>query len=83
MKATIDRIEGEFAVLEIGDRMVDFPLELLPPGLSEGSQLDLLFSPLSGPETSPPSEPVLSEGASILERLKAANPNQGPAVIDL
>ena len=89
MRATIDRIEGEFAVLEIEGRMVDFPLVLLPSGIGEGSQIEISVSILSAPSMELSPEPLpetpagTSEGARILERLKAANPDQGPAEIDL
>lgn len=41
MKAVIDRIEGNVAVLLVGDEeiKVDFPAKLLPKGSKEGSWL--------------------------------------------
>jgi hypothetical protein len=44
MKAVIDRIEGKFAVLlmgEDGSQKVDMPLILLPEGCKEGDVLDI------------------------------------------
>lgn len=38
---TVDRIEGELAVLEVGGRLVEVPLDALPPGTHEGSVLRL------------------------------------------
>ena len=41
MRAVIDRLEGDLAVLLFGDEeiKVDFPRSLLPPGAKEGSWL--------------------------------------------
>jgi len=37
---TIDRIESEYAVVELdADERVDFPLKYLPNGIKEGSKL--------------------------------------------
>ena len=46
MKAVIDRFEGEYAVLLVGEEesKVDLPLKLLPKGAIEGSVLDLNLS---------------------------------------
>jgi hypothetical protein len=43
MKATIDRIEGELAVLLVGDGRikVNMPLALLPEGCKEGDILNI------------------------------------------
>ena len=43
MKAVIDRIESNVAVLLVGDEelKVDFPLKLLPKGSKEGSWLKI------------------------------------------
>ena len=35
----IDRIEGDFAVAEVGGKMTDIPLAQLPAGVKEGSVL--------------------------------------------
>ena len=45
MKATIDRLEGDYAILLFGDKeiKVDFPLALLPEGVKEGSILKVNF----------------------------------------
>jgi len=46
LKAVIDRFEGEYAVLLVGEEesKVDLPLKLLPKGAIEGSVLDLNLS---------------------------------------
>ena len=42
MKVTIDRFEGAFAVLELGDReTVTIPAALLPEGAQEGDVLEI------------------------------------------
>jgi hypothetical protein len=69
----VDRIEGEWAVLEYMGKCFDFPVVLLPEGTKEGSCLELSLVLL----------PPVETGQSILDRLKAANPAQGPGTIDL
>ena len=44
MKDVIDRVEGEFAVLLLGDKgefRLNFPLSLLPAGCKEGDVLSI------------------------------------------
>lgn len=41
---TIDRIEGDVAVLEVNGRTVDWPLAALPAGVAEGSVIRLAFT---------------------------------------
>lgn len=41
MKGIIDRFEGEYAVININDKHIDFPKELLPEGASEGDHLKI------------------------------------------
>lgn len=42
MKFTIDRFEGDFAVVELEDKeMVDLPLSLLPENAKEGDILNI------------------------------------------
>ncbi len=46
MKAVIDRVEGELAVLLLGDKgefKLNLPLSLLPDGCKEGDVLKLSF----------------------------------------
>lgn len=45
IKAVVDRFEGEYAILMVGDpeEPVDFPKKLLPKGTKEGSWLWLDF----------------------------------------
>lgn len=42
MKFTIDRFEGEYAIVELEDReMVEIPRIILPPGAKEGDILNI------------------------------------------
>ena len=41
---TIDRIEGDIAVLEVYDLLVDWPLRALPTPVREGQRLVVRFS---------------------------------------
>lgn len=42
MKFTIDRFEGEYAIVELEDReMVEIPRIILPPGSKEGDILNI------------------------------------------
>ncbi len=45
MRAVVDRIEGEIAVLLLGDEEVrlDLPMRYLPTGVKEGTILSLRF----------------------------------------
>ena len=54
MRAIIDRIEGELAVLEIAGMTVDFPVSLLP-GAREGALVTLTL------EVEPPPPPAETE----------------------
>lgn len=49
MKAFVDRIENEVAVLLIGGRQWDLPAEVLPPGVTEGDTVDLTVSRTAEP----------------------------------
>lgn len=62
---TIDRIEGDRAVLEVAGAMVDWPLSALPPGLDEGDRLRVSLSPLSGRP---------DDQATRMERLRSTGP---------
>lgn len=69
---TVDRIEDDVAVLDLGDgRTVDVPLSLLPAGVKEGDGLSFVLRPLD------PAEDV-----ARLARLRAKTP-QGPGSFDL
>ena len=72
----VDRIEGDYAVVELGGRRVDVPLAELPAGVREGDQLT--FQVLAAA----PDAASLEEAAARLERLKARTP-QGPGSFDL
>ena len=37
----VDRVEGELAVVLVGDLTLDLPLAALPPGVREGARLRL------------------------------------------
>lgn len=64
----IDRIEGAFAVLEVGGRTVDWPVEALPEGAREGSRWTCVF-------TAAPATPTALERAEArIRRLDAAGP---------
>jgi len=41
MRYTVDRIEGEFAVVEVENTTVDMPVSLLPEGCGEGSVIEI------------------------------------------
>lgn len=69
MKATLDRIEGEVAMLLVrGDESLrlDVPLALLPPDCKEGDVLEITITRDVG-ETEAARERV----SSLLERLKS------------
>ena len=65
---TVDRIEGDTAVLEVGGAFVDWPLEALPAGAKEGSRYTLSFTPAAS---------EMSEAEARLARLKARTPQSG------
>ncbi len=74
MKITVDRIEGDRAVLELaGDKIehVDVPLSALPAGVREGQVLTFVAADAS-----------LTDAEARLARLKAKTP-QGPGSFDL
>ncbi len=70
MKAVIDRFEGNFAVLLVGESelKVDLPKALLPPGAKEGSWLSVELQ--LDQELTRNREKKVS---SLLERLKNKN----------
>jgi hypothetical protein len=57
VRAIIDRIEGEFAVLEAEGMTFDVPVSLLP-GAREGAQVTLT---VEAPSPPPPSEPDVGD----------------------
>lgn len=67
MRAVIDRFEGKFAVLLVGDNeiKVDFPKKLLPEGAREGSWL-MIDLRLDQEETKKQKEKI----GSLLDKLK-------------
>ena len=70
MKAVVDRIEGDRAVLLFGDEeiKVDFPLVLLPAGVNEGSIIQATFQ-LDHVSESQQREKI----SDLLEKLKDKN----------
>ncbi len=66
MKIIIDRIEGDWAVLEVGEHRVNFPLAALPSDTKEGAVLTL--------SVAAPPEDVLQQGRERLERLRKRDP---------
>ena len=65
LEVTVDRIEGDRAVLEVAGTTVDWPLSALPPGLDEGDRLRVALSVLPGqPEGQ----------AARMERLRSTGP---------
>lgn len=68
----VDRIEGDTAVLEIGNTRVDVPLAELPPGVKEGDTLAFTIGPAASTD----------HAEKRLERLRART-RQGPGSFDL
>jgi hypothetical protein len=68
MKAVIDRVEGELAVLLLGDKgefKLNLPLSLLPEGCREGDVLNVSF------ERDPAATEQARERVSrVMEKLK-------------
>lgn len=65
MLLTVDRIEGDLAVVEVAGQMVDFPLAALPAGAAEGSTWNLTLTPVSSSD---------AEARARLERLAQNGP---------
>lgn len=70
MKAVVDRIENDIAVLLIGDEeyKADIPLKLLPEGTHEGSWLTVTFELDTAGEAQ-----QREKIAGLLEKLKNKN----------
>lgn len=69
IEATVDRIEGSVAVLELsvsGDT-VDWPVTALPPGVVEGQRLQIAVTTCGGA--------ALDEAEARLQRLRARSPD--------
>ncbi len=77
----VDRIEGDYAVVQLGGRPVDVPLADLPAGVREGDQLAFQVLAAS-PDAASPDAASPDEAAARLARLKARTP-QGPGSFDL
>ena len=69
---TVDRIEGDLAVLEVGGTLVDWPRVCLPAEVEEGSRLRLSLT-IEATDT--------SDAEARLERLRARGPQDD--IIDL
>jgi hypothetical protein len=63
----VDRVEGDFAVLEVGGRTVDWPLAALPAGVTEGSRWSCVFT-ADAPST------ALTAAEERIRRLDALGP---------
>lgn len=74
MRVTIDRIEGEMAVLEAAGATWDWPLAALPEGAAEGVQFDLHFTRVV---------PDTQAASARLQRLRARDPDPDSDDIDL
>ncbi len=70
MKAVIDRFEGDFAVIFIGEKeiKINIPRQLLPAGAREGSWLQMSFE--LDPEGTKKQEAKIH---GLLEKLKNKN----------
>lgn len=73
---TIDRIEGEWAILDIEGETVQVRLALLPAGVVEGQALSFVARDVAE------ASPALLEAEARLARLKASSP-QDAGPIDL
>jgi len=79
MKATIDRIEGQMAVLLAGDEAVRFnmPISLLPDGCREGDILNLVIEK-NLEETQDAKERV----SGLMEKLKKKSEDKTGILVD-
>lgn len=75
LRIVIDRIEGERAVLAIGEESVEVPLACLPTGAREGAVL-------AWSTDEPAADEALAAAEARLARLRARNPNP-PTEFDL
>lgn len=71
----IDRIEGDIAVLVLGEHRVELPLAALPAGAHEGAVLRLVLDESEEAR-------ILAENEARLARLRARSPMKG-GVLDL
>lgn len=74
LHVTVDRFEGDIAVLEVEGRLVDWPRAALPPGCEEGARLRLSLTA---------EDPSLDEASARLARLRAASDDETDDEIDL
>ena len=72
----IDRIEGQRAILEVGEEFIEVPITILPTGAKEGDSLALTPSPGDSSATAAQQETV-----ELVERLRATDP--GDMEIDI
>ncbi len=70
MKAVIDRFEGNYAVILVGNEevMVDVPIKFMPRGAKEGSWLKIVFE-LDSEGTEKQKEKI----SNLLDKLKSKN----------
>lgn len=74
MKAVIDRIEGKFAVLLMGDDgsiKVNMPMALLPAECREGDVLEVTFK-----RDQKATQDVKDQSKSLMEKLKKKRPSE-------
>ena len=67
-RLTIDRIEGEFAVVTINEGEFNIPLAILPEDIQEGGRIGIDYHP--------PDTEALSLANERLERLKKRDSGQ-------
>ena len=73
MKAVIDRIEGELAVLLMGDDgsiKVNMPVALIPAGCREGDVLEVTFK-----KDENATQEAKDRSKSLIEKLKKKRPS--------
>jgi Protein of unknown function (DUF3006) len=80
MKAVIDRVEGELAVLLLGDKSefrLNFPLSLLPAGCREGDILSISIE--RDPEATIQAKERIS---GLMEKLKKKDQDKAGIIRD-
>lgn len=65
VRVTVDRIEGEIAVLEVDGTRVDWPRASLPPDATEGRVYEVAFDAIEQRD---------AEARARLDRLEAKGP---------
>lgn len=73
---TVDRIEGDVAVVETATGFVDLPLSFLPPGVGEGDRVRVRVRALASSEAR--STETLPRGAAVRSARRSESAG-GPA----